>query len=479
MLHYFGRAFTAGNPSDFAKAAAWFGVAIAVYMVTWLFETGRILAGGISLTLFVLIAAGTVLVRRYAIHVDAAIEAEAAARASGSFDSGADESGEDRPPPPPSSAGCALLLVRVAAFGSLIVGIGASGLLYSYGRTAAALITAFLVSGLLAVGLVVRRVIAPTLQPEERKNGSGRLKVSRAQVSQAMSFVHLAGFLALGLGLFFAGYLLYSGRWVAGAGAAVMVLLLVGAAVLVRRVVTPTLESDRLREEMRAEEEDRKAAARAAQPEERASESGPPSGASAPGPATPGPAAPGAAATPKATAAPGASSSPSQAAPLADAEPVPPPRSNRSSRVDTRFLRMTLDHVSGAMSGQVIAGPDKGRALDQMALPDILVLMRRCRQADPPSAALLEAWLDRTQTVDWRAQAAASERMAEPPSMSVAEALAVLDLPSDASPEAMREAYRRLIGRLHPDHGGSKWLAAKVNEARDVLLRSVGNNRGA
>jgi curved DNA-binding protein CbpA len=39
-----------------------------------------------------------------------------------------------------------------------------------------------------------------------------------------------------------------------------------------------------------------------------------------------------------------------------------------------------------------------------------------------------------------------------------------------ASREDIQAAYRRLIQRVHPDHGGSSYLAARLNQARDVLL---------
>jgi DnaJ homolog subfamily C member 19 len=55
--------------------------------------------------------------------------------------------------------------------------------------------------------------------------------------------------------------------------------------------------------------------------------------------------------------------------------------------------------------------------------------------------------------------------------MSRAEALSVLGLQEGATEDEIREAYKRLMLAVHPDHGGSAWLAARLNQARSVLLR--------
>ena len=54
--------------------------------------------------------------------------------------------------------------------------------------------------------------------------------------------------------------------------------------------------------------------------------------------------------------------------------------------------------------------------------------------------------------------------------MTRAEALAVLGLSEGASRQDIKAAYQRIISGLHPDRGGSDYLAAQVNEAKDVLL---------
>lgn len=146
------------------------------------------------------------------------------------------------------------------------------------------------------------------------------------------------------------------------------------------------------------------------------------------------------------------------------------PGPGRSSRVETRFLRMTLQHDSGVLSGEVMDGPYRGRRLSQLSFDEALELRRQCA-ADTQSVQVLETWLDRTWP-DWREQ---PTHEAPPPgngggAMTRDEAYAVLGLQSGASREEIKMAHRRLMARMHPDHGGSNYLAAKINQAKDILL---------
>ena len=136
-----------------------------------------------------------------------------------------------------------------------------------------------------------------------------------------------------------------------------------------------------------------------------------------------------------------------------------------ASTVETATLAMQLDHGTGQMSGRIRRGPHAGRELAELTLPEALALLAECRGTDSDSVPLLEAWLDRAQP-DWRDAA--------PPApdgpMTRPEALAVLGLDEGATAEAIRAAHRRLMRSAHPDHGGSDWLAARINQARDLLL---------
>jgi DnaJ-domain-containing protein 1 len=89
------------------------------------------------------------------------------------------------------------------------------------------------------------------------------------------------------------------------------------------------------------------------------------------------------------------------------------------------------------------------------------------------AAALVPAFL--AALLRWRPSGARDPRAGDDaehaPRMTRAEALRILDLQEGASDEEIRDAHRRLMVRVHPDRGGSTFLAAKLNEAREVLLR--------
>ena len=149
----------------------------------------------------------------------------------------------------------------------------------------------------------------------------------------------------------------------------------------------------------------------------------------------------------------------------AGASPGPTP--GQTSEVETAFLRMRLDHDTGEMDGTVLQGRYEGCALRELGLTELLDLLDECR-SDRQSAVVLEAYLDRTQA-NWH------EHRNPPPGpssdgMNEDEARAVLGVGADATREEIIQAHRRLIQRLHPDRGGSDYLAAKLNAAKDLLL---------
>lgn len=143
----------------------------------------------------------------------------------------------------------------------------------------------------------------------------------------------------------------------------------------------------------------------------------------------------------------------------------------RRSDVATDTLRMSLDHETGAIDGEVRSGAFAGRRLNALGLSDLLTLLAHCRREDPPSAPLLEAYLDRREP-DWRSRAGGhGERgRAASAEMDEATARAILGLAPGCTPDDVRAAHRRLMAKLHPDAGGSTFLAAQINRAKDRLL---------
>jgi hypothetical protein len=153
------------------------------------------------------------------------------------------------------------------------------------------------------------------------------------------------------------------------------------------------------------------------------------------------------------------------------------PTPGRNSDVETRYLRMTLEHDSGVLRGTVLAGAHKGRNLDEMPLDDLLDLLRECRVNDPESATILESYLDRVHGADWRgagggddAGTGGGRARASSGGMTREQAYEILGLEPGASPDEIREAHRNLLKANHPDRGGSTWLAAQINLAKDILL---------
>lgn len=150
------------------------------------------------------------------------------------------------------------------------------------------------------------------------------------------------------------------------------------------------------------------------------------------------------------------------------------PRGGQTSSVSTRYLDVTLDHDTGAMDGTVREGRFAGRRLGELDLEQLRSLLAECRSEDAQAAAVLEAYLDREHGAAWRDGEQASARSGAAPAadghMSTTEAQQILGVQPGAGRDEVISAHRRLMQKLHPDRGGSGYLAAKINQAKDVLL---------
>jgi len=144
----------------------------------------------------------------------------------------------------------------------------------------------------------------------------------------------------------------------------------------------------------------------------------------------------------------------------------------QTSGLETSYLSVSLDHDTGTVDGQVKQGRFKNRRLGELSQADLVLLLDEVRREDPEAVAVLEAYLDRIHGPEWRSAGASGgpEQPRGRAGMAREEALAMLGLSAGASETDIRDAHRRLMLKLHPDHGGSDYLAARLNEARDVLL---------
>ncbi len=140
-----------------------------------------------------------------------------------------------------------------------------------------------------------------------------------------------------------------------------------------------------------------------------------------------------------------------------------------STQVETRSVRMELNHASGTVDGEVLGGRFRGKRLGELPVPQVIDLLSDCRRDDEEAVALLEAYLDRREP-DWR-EAAEKPAARSGGSMTKAEALAILGLQESASRDEIKAAHHRLMKKLHPDQGGSNHLATQVNQAKDLLLQ--------
>ncbi|MGE3968879.1 MAG: J domain-containing protein [Dongiaceae bacterium] len=149
------------------------------------------------------------------------------------------------------------------------------------------------------------------------------------------------------------------------------------------------------------------------------------------------------------------------------------PRAGGKSNLATAWFDVTLDHDSGAMEGKVKRGRFSGHALSSLSVEQLVELLAECDE-DVDSAAVIEAYLDRLYGAGWRHAKAGTEGpegdTAGNGGMTREEAYAVLGLKPGASEREVRAAYLRLMKKLHPDRGGSDYLAARLNEARNLLL---------
>ncbi len=150
-------------------------------------------------------------------------------------------------------------------------------------------------------------------------------------------------------------------------------------------------------------------------------------------------------------------------------------KGGQTSTIRTRYLAMELDHDSGDIDGVVLLGNFEGATLSKLSLTDLRSLHTECR-SDSDSLQILEAYLDRNHDA-WREEnsgnrsGSGNESVIDESIMTRELALEILGLKGEPDPEEITRAHRTLMQRMHPDRGGSDYLAKKINQAKDFLLR--------
>lgn len=143
------------------------------------------------------------------------------------------------------------------------------------------------------------------------------------------------------------------------------------------------------------------------------------------------------------------------------------------SIIRAEFLTMEIDHDSGEMEGKVLKGSFKDRLLSTLDIEQLICLLEECT-ADDESRRILKAYMQRSRTRPqggWGHGDSGEDGAVAEGSMDRKLALEILGLDEQASSADIRTSYRQLMAKLHPDRGGSDYLAKKINAAKDFLLR--------
>ena len=140
-----------------------------------------------------------------------------------------------------------------------------------------------------------------------------------------------------------------------------------------------------------------------------------------------------------------------------------------NARFQTAWLRLEINPVLGTLDGEVLQGTFKQRRLSSMSLEELRQLHETLLTEDRKSALLIQNYLALRSRTRQTRRDDASAYANEP--MTHEEALNVLGLQAGAPHADIIRAYKRLMQKIHPDRGGSSYLAAKINQAKDTLLK--------
>lgn len=143
--------------------------------------------------------------------------------------------------------------------------------------------------------------------------------------------------------------------------------------------------------------------------------------------------------------------------------------------INSRYLEINLFPEINKITGKVTAGPRANQLLDTLTLDDLNELLKFYSDNHKESELVLKAYLDANYE-NWRRdvsgyyETSTSSNPAISSVMNKREALMILGLGFNATIEEIKASHRKLMKSYHPDQGGSLFLAAKINTAKDYLL---------
>ena len=137
------------------------------------------------------------------------------------------------------------------------------------------------------------------------------------------------------------------------------------------------------------------------------------------------------------------------------------------SQFKTKSLNVTINFSNSQMDGEVLIGDLAGKKLSELSDEQLESIATQLKDIDRESYALLYAYRMRRGNAGQQNEDGFNAESFN--GLSESEAYEVLGLDQTASKEEVIKAHKRLVQRLHPDRGGSDYLAAKINAAKDRL----------
>jgi hypothetical protein len=147
----------------------------------------------------------------------------------------------------------------------------------------------------------------------------------------------------------------------------------------------------------------------------------------------------------------------------------------RNPVISSPFLKIIIDPIKNEMSGTVISGVKKGQSLSSLSFAELNELLIFYSSKDKTSEQILISYMDLNHD-SWRKEVRGyyetEDKLVSSTSSRITrrEAIEILGLSSHPTNEEVKANHRLLMKRFHPDQGGSPFLAAKINMAKDCLL---------